>query len=164
MFLTLFILNWSKPEMDKAFECVVSDVPPADLSQLQLLSWDSWVPPRQRARQEIVEEVLLCVKKIRTLLLQQGHIKGGSRWVTFLLVVTRYNSPSLISRPQSLAGISFNRSQYHLLLLLESLKGELRVWNASWVARLCWISRVHSGAEVLTLIWCSLVTRWDSEI
>ncbi len=60
------------------------------------------------------------------------------------------------------AGISFNRSQYRLLLLLESLKGELRVWNASWFVRLCWISRVHSG--VLTLIWCSLVTRWDSEI
>lgn len=49
---------------------------PSDFSQLKHLSGDPWPPPCQRARQEVLEEVLLCLEEVWSLLLQQGDFKG----------------------------------------------------------------------------------------
>uniref|UniRef100_A0A4W5RWU8 Growth factor receptor bound protein 14 n=1 Tax=Hucho hucho TaxID=62062 RepID=A0A4W5RWU8_9TELE len=49
---------------------------PTDISQLKHLSRDPWAPPCQRTRQEVLEEVLLCLEEVRSLLLKQGDIKG----------------------------------------------------------------------------------------
>lgn len=57
-------------------------LPITDLSQLQHMSRDTWTPPCQRAKQEVLEEVLLRTSEIGTLCLQQGNFQGQeSKWI-----------------------------------------------------------------------------------
>lgn len=57
-------------------------LPITDLSQLQHLSRDTWTPPCQRAKQEVLEEVLLHTAEVRALFLQQGNFQGQKNQAT----------------------------------------------------------------------------------
>lgn len=65
------------PSMDT---CI--SLPITDLSQLQHLSRDTWTPPCQRAKQEVLEEVLLHTAEVRALFLQQGNFQGQKKQAT----------------------------------------------------------------------------------
>lgn len=58
--------------------CTPISLPNTDLSKLQHLPRDPWTPPCQRARQEVLEEVLFCLAEVRALFLQQGNFQGQS--------------------------------------------------------------------------------------